>query len=104
MATSVFKRVFSRKLTLINLPILMGVIGVGAGCSTTNKEYYSKDSNNGQSKFVCIWVDLFKNSFLFICLINFQKKVFPNKFSSNELKSRLSNLQYYVTQEKGTER
>lgn len=33
-----------------------------------------------------------------------QKKDYPKKFNKEELKNKLSQLQYHVTQEKGTER
>lgn len=48
-----------------------------------------------------------KNHIIIIFLvvsISVAKEDYPAKFSKEELRSRLSNEQYHVTQEKGTER
>ncbi len=48
MASSLLKRVFTRKLTLLNLPILMGMIGASSCCLSTSKS----GGSDGDSKIV----------------------------------------------------
>ncbi len=48
MASSLLKRVFTRKLTLLNLPLLVGMIGASSCCLSTNKP----GGSDGDSKIV----------------------------------------------------